>query len=132
MPSSKLDARKRTEIFIRVQSGQMSATEAAEVLGISRKTYYKWEQRAFQALLDAMTDRSPGRPSTPSDPEKEALEKSVSEMERQLLMAEERAEIRDYFMPAQEVENLKRVRKALQKKRKSGKNRGTAHRSEDG
>lgn len=125
MPFSKRDARKRTELFIRVQSGQMSATEAAEVLGISRKTYYKWEQRALMALLDAMMDRTPGRPSVPSDPEKEALEKSLSEMERQLMMAEERAEIRDYFMPAEEEETLKKIRKTLQKKRKSGKNRGT-------
>lgn len=132
MPSSKLTARKRVEIFIKVQSGQMTATEAAEALGISRKTYYKWEQRAFQSLLDAMTNRSPGRPSTPSDPKQEALEKSLKEMERQLLMAEERAEIRDYYMPAEEVETLEKARKSLQKKRKKRKSRGTTRSSEDG
>jgi len=35
----------------------MTATEAAKQLGVSRKTYYKWEQRGLEALLDGLQDQ---------------------------------------------------------------------------
>ena len=44
-------ARQRAEVIFKVRSGQMTATDAAHALGISRQQYYQWEQRALQALL---------------------------------------------------------------------------------
>ena len=118
MKKSKSTARKRVELIIQVQSGQITASEAARKLGISRKTYYKWEQRGLEALLGAVTDRSPGRPATPADPEKDAMEQSLSEMERQMRLAEQRAEIRDYFISSEEVRQLDRIQKILTKKKR--------------
>jgi len=114
-------ARKRAEIIIKVQSEQMTATEAARQLGISRKAYYKWEQRGLKALIGAVSDRSPGRPSTPEDPVKETMAKSLAEMERHLLLAEQRAEIRDYFITNTEKKELDQAWETIRKKKQGEK-----------
>lgn len=81
---------KRAEVILKVQSGQMEATAAAKELGVSRKTYYKWEQRALAGLISAVADREGGRPSNPVRAEVEALKK---EQER-LLLENELLELR--------------------------------------
>jgi excisionase family DNA binding protein len=40
-------ARLRAEVIMKVRCGLMTAQQAAEYLGVSRKTYYKWEQRGL-------------------------------------------------------------------------------------
>jgi hypothetical protein len=50
----------------------MTASQAARALGVSRKTYYKWEQRGLAALLSGVEDQSAGRPETSEDIRKEA------------------------------------------------------------
>jgi len=86
-------ARMRAELILKVRSGLMTASEAAKQLGVSRKTYYKWENRGLEGMLDALLDRSSGRPSRPVDGEKETLESSLEQIKKQLLLAEQRAEI---------------------------------------
>jgi transposase len=83
-------ARRRAEIILRVRSGQLTASEAARILGVSRKTYYQWEKRALQGMLDKLENRDPGRPPNPEpDREKIRLEKKVADLEKRLeLMAE--------------------------------------------
>jgi DNA-directed RNA polymerase specialized sigma24 family protein len=49
MEEEKKLARERAAIILQVRSGALTATEGAERLGISRKTYYEWEDRALQA-----------------------------------------------------------------------------------
>ena len=51
-------ARQRAELILQVRSGQLSATAAAQTLGISRQQYYQWEQRALSALLSAVEEIS--------------------------------------------------------------------------
>jgi len=63
-------ARQRAQLIIKVRSGLMSAKEAARQLGISRKTYYKWERRALAAIVEALGNREHGRPPLPVDREK--------------------------------------------------------------
>ena len=55
-------ARQRAEVIFQVRSGQITATEAARKLNISRQQYYQWEQRALQALVTALEDQPTGRP----------------------------------------------------------------------
>jgi len=38
-------AQQRANLIIQVRSNQLTAVEAARQMGISRKTYYKWENR---------------------------------------------------------------------------------------
>lgn len=60
--------------ILEVVSGRLTATQAAEQMGVSRKTYYEKQDRALTAMLDALKDRPTGRPRTcVEDPEKEEL-----------------------------------------------------------
>ena len=65
---------KRAEMIMKVRCGLMTAAQAARKLGVSRKTYYKWEKRGLEALLSGLADKEPGRPSTAIDPDKQAME----------------------------------------------------------
>ena len=55
-------AKARAEVILKVRSGQMTATAAAQELGISRQQYYQWEQRALQALLTSLEDQQTAGP----------------------------------------------------------------------
>ena len=79
---------------MKVRCGLMKATEAAALLGVSRKTYYKWEQRALAAMIEALGNREAGRPSLPIDPDKQALQCQTRELEAKLAVLEQTEEIR--------------------------------------
>lgn len=87
-------ARQRAEVIFKVRSGQMTATAAAQELGISRQQYYQWEQRALQALLASLEDQPTGRPKTPTDPEKEQLQHRVEQLEEQVLDYQQKEQLR--------------------------------------
>jgi transposase len=87
-------ARQRAQLIMQVRSGVLSAQEAARRLGISRKTYYKWERRALAAMVEALGHRAHGRPPLPSDPEKEALRRQTQELQAKLQVFEQTARIR--------------------------------------
>jgi len=87
-------ARLRAQMIVQVQSGQISAKEAALRLGVSRKTYYKWEKRALLGMIEALTRKEVGRPLAPNDPEKEKLQLEKEELEKKLLHMEQAETIR--------------------------------------
>ena len=87
-------ARQRAQLIMQVRSGLLSVQEAARRLGISRKTYYKWERRALAAMVEALGDREPGRPPLPLDPEKQALERQTQELQAKLEVLEQPERIR--------------------------------------
>lgn len=88
-------SRQRAEVILQVRSGRITATEAARMLGISRKTYYQWEQRALNGMLAGLENRSPGRPLTPKpDPETRRLKQQVAELENRLKVMKEVHELR--------------------------------------
>jgi transposase len=99
-------ARRRAQLIVQVQSGLLSAQEAARQLGISRKTYYKWERRALAAMVEALSRRGHGRPPRPSDPEKEALQLQTRELQAKLEVLKQAARIRQ----ALEQPDKKRMR----------------------
>jgi hypothetical protein len=81
-------ARKRALIIMQVRSGQITATEGARRLGVSRKTYYEWEKRGLEGLMEALENQDSGRPVPSVDIEKEELKRRNRELEQKLLMAE--------------------------------------------
>lgn len=87
-------ARHRAEVIFQVRSGQLTATEAAMELGISRQQYYTWEQRALSALLTSLEDQPTGRPKTPTDPEKEKLQHRVAQLEQQVQHYQQKEQLR--------------------------------------
>jgi transposase-like protein len=104
-------ARQRAKIIMQVCSGAMTAVEGARQLGVSRKTYYEWENRALTAMSEAMEDREAGRPETAQeDPEKEALKRALAETQKELCVARESLYVRrvldDYA--AKRVEDAER------------------------
>jgi transposase len=87
-------ARQRAQLIMQVRSGLLSAQEAARQVGISRKTYYKWERRALAAMVEALGNREHGRPPRPIDPEKEALQRQTQELQAKLQILEQTERIR--------------------------------------
>jgi hypothetical protein len=56
---------KRVLIVMKVQMGQMTVTEAARALGLSRAYYYQLEEEMLRAALGAVTPEKPGpKPET--------------------------------------------------------------------
>ena len=87
-------ARQRASLILQVQAGQLTATQAAQLLGVSRKTYYQWERRALQGMMEQLTERPPGRPQKPDDPETTALRQQLQQAEARLSAARQLAELR--------------------------------------
>jgi transposase len=87
-------ARRRAELILKVRSGLMTATAAAAELGVSRKTYYEWENRGLSAMMAALEDRRTGRPRKTVDPEKEALKGQLKDLENRLEQTEQTLRIR--------------------------------------
>lgn len=79
-PSEKDRSLKKAEAIILVQAGLISVTEAARRLGLSRKTYYKWEKRGLAGLMEALEDLPSGRAGPPPSSRREA--ELESELER--------------------------------------------------
>lgn len=92
--NSKETAKSRTEMIVKVRAGLMTAKAAAEALGVSRKTYYKWEKKGLQAMLAAERDQTAGRPSTAPTPEVEALKAEVKTLSAKLEEMAQTAELR--------------------------------------
>jgi len=87
-------ARQRAMLIMQVRSGQLTATQAARTLGVSRKTYYQWEQRGLEGMIAQLQDLPPGRPPTQSDPQIQSLQNQLSQAQEQLEEARQIKELR--------------------------------------
>lgn len=74
----------RSQTLLDVTAGRKSSKEAAQALGVSRKTWHAWQRRGLEGMLEGLSRRPPGRRAAPADPEKEALRKRVSELEARI------------------------------------------------
>ncbi len=88
-------ARQRALVILQVRSGILTAKEGAKLLGISRKTYYEWEERSLKAMTLALENRPAGRPPVAVDEEKETLRERVQELEKKLYLAEKTIEVKE-------------------------------------
>ena len=122
MEREKKLARDRAAIILQVRSGVLTATEGAEQLEVSRKTYYEWEDRALQAMALALENHSPGRPPVLLDAEKEELQRQVRDLEKKLYLAEKTIEVKE-LLSAFDLHEAKKNKTKKQKvgKRRSGK-----------
>ena len=99
---SETIARQRAELIIHVRSGKLTAKAAAQQLGVSRKTYYKWEQRALEGMVTALGERENGRPALERDAERERLREQVKALEEQLRNREQAMRIKEILEEAGE------------------------------
>jgi transposase len=95
MEQNKKLARERAQVILQVRSGALTAKEGAKLLGVSRKTYYEWEEKSLTAMALALENRPSGRPPLAVDPEKETLRQRVRELEKKLDLAEKTLEVKE-------------------------------------
>ena len=120
-------ARLRADIIMKVRSGIMTATEGAAALGVSRKTYYKWENRALGAMLDGLADRDTGRPELPESSQDEVvLKKNLEELRKQNELLEQKMELAGMVYQfelekAQEQNRKGKKTSAKKKKKRTGR-----------
>lgn len=93
--------REEQLLIMRVQTGQLTASEAARQMGVSRKTFYQRAQRGLAGMAAALAPRPAGRPGKAWDAEKEALLVQTAQLQREKL----------------ELQRILRVRELLQKAR---------------
>ena len=104
-------ARQRAEVILKVRAGRMTATQGAELLGVSRKTYYQWEQRALEGMLQQLGDRPTGRPRKTRDPEKARLRRQMAKLEQRLKLFEQTAKLRGQLRHWEQMDAKKNARR---------------------
>jgi len=110
MKRKKKLARQRALVILRVRGGTITARKGAKDLGISRKTYYEWEDRALRAMASALENRPLGRPPAIRDQEKEELRERVKELEKKLYLAEKTIEVKELLSAYEEFRAKKKAR----------------------
>jgi len=104
-------ARLRAEVIMKVRCGLMTAQQAAEYLGVSRKTYYKWEERGLSALLSSLADQASGRPFQPVDLEKQALERQLEQSHRECAILQHKMALKDVLTEVKLTPGMSRAEK---------------------
>jgi transposase len=88
-------ARERALVILQVRSGALTTKEGAKLLGVSRKTYYEWEEKSLKAMALALENHPAGRPPVPVDEEKETLRERIQELEKKLDLTEKTIEVKE-------------------------------------
>ena len=96
-------AKQRAAVILQVQSGQLSASQAARQLGMSRKTYYQWEKRALQGLMQGLEPGNPGRPTRRPSREVQQLRRKIEQLEQKLEATEKVARLRELIREAKQT-----------------------------
>jgi transposase len=109
-------ARQRALVILQVHGGTLTAKQGAKLLGVSRKTYYEWEEKSLRAMALALENRPSGRPPLPVDPEKELLRERIQELEKKLDLAEKTIEVKELLGAYEEFRDSKKNR-SIDKKR---------------
>lgn len=110
-------SRLRVELIVQVLGKQMTASGAAKRLGVSRKTYYKWEKRFLSATLDAVSDKEAGRPGKEVDEEKVELQRRLADLEKQVSVLKHAVRIRDLLQPREPPRRGRPPKKRRRKRR---------------
>jgi hypothetical protein len=111
MTGQESKARLIAETILEVRSGRISAKKGAELLQMSRKSYYKWEKRALGGMLDALVEKPSGRPEAPrEDPEKLAMKKELERLQTENLLLKKQLELREivHRMLTEDLEDKKK------------------------
>ena len=111
-------ARERALVILQVRSRALTAKEGAKLLGVSRKTYYEWEEKSLKAMALALENRPAGRPPAAIDEEKETLRERIRELEKKLDLAEKTIEVKELLGAYEEFRD-----KGIKKNRSSVKKR---------
>ena len=110
-------ARQRALVILKVRSGVFTAMQGAHALGVSRKTYYEWEEKSLKAMALALENQPAGRPPAPVDEEKEALRERIRELEKKLDLAEKTIEVKELLGAYEELLKGSKKNRSIGRKR---------------
>ncbi len=98
----RIESAEREELLLimRVQVGQMTASEAARQMGVSRKTFYQRAQRGLEGMIAALAPRPAGRPGKARDTEKETLLAQMAQLQREKLELQRTLRVRELLQQA--------------------------------
>jgi transposase len=116
-------ARQRAAVIWRVRSGMVTARQAARELGVSRKTYYEWEARAMEGMMEALKNQSAGRPvriDAPQVAQDQLLTSRIQTLEQELAVARQTVEVRNILDAWHRRQEQQAAAGAKEKKRQSG------------
>jgi transposase len=111
-------ARERALVILQVRSGALTAKKGAKLLGVSRKTYYEWEEKSLKAMALALENRPAGRPPVAVDEEKEVLRERIRDLEKKLDLAKQDIHVKEFLGTYEEFRD-----KGTKKNRRIGKRR---------
>ena len=94
-------AQEERLLIMRAQVGQLTASEAARQMGVSRKTFYQRAQRGLEGMAAALAPRPVGRPGKARDTEKEALLAHIAQLQREKLDLQRLLRVRELLQEAQ-------------------------------
>ena len=97
MMQQQQEVRERTSVIMKVQAGLLTATQAANKLRISRKTYYELEQKALFGLMQAIAPGQTGRPKNAVDHEKLDMAKEIKALKQEVALNKMTIRIKDLF-----------------------------------
>ena len=100
MIRSESAEREELLLIMRVQTDQLTASEAARQLGVSRKTFYQRAQRGLEGMIAALAPRPAGRPGNVRDTEKETLLAQMEQLQREKLELQQLLRVRELLQEA--------------------------------
>ena len=100
--------RRLAEAIMRVRGGLWKANRAARELGISRRTYYKWERRGLTGMMEGLKESRGGRPRKAVDAQKEALRREIERLRKDSEVLRQRLVIQRWMKRAERREGKKR------------------------
>lgn len=113
-------ARQRAAVIWRVRSGAITARQGARELGVSRKTYYQWEARAMEGMMEALKNQPAGRPvriDAPQQQEQQLLTSRIQTLEQELTVARQTVEVRNILDAFHRQQEKNAARGLREKKR---------------
>ena len=118
----------RGEVIMQELRGEITATEAAAQLGMSRKTYYQWQKRAVEALMEGVSEKPRGRPKKEIDPEKEQLKSEVQQLREEREILNMRLKIHEILEDVSEEDRMAILynKKTRNQRKRSRKKKQTA------
>ena len=104
--------KQRLVTICEVQAGSISATEAAERLGVSRKTFYEYMDAFVKAAAEALTPGDPGRPKLSDETRRiRQLEAEKKRLENELYEAKAISELQSRIIAIRDSQLAEREKK---------------------
>lgn len=94
---------------MKVRCGLMTASQAAALLGVSRNTYYRWEQRGLTGLLEGVCDQKAGRPKKPD--QELALERQLADSLKEVEQLRQQLALKDLASKTNIESGMNRTKK---------------------